>query len=33
MAIKGDFIFKKYVETGTEEVTTIVPEDVPENRS
>ena len=30
MAIKGDFIFKKYVETGTEEVTTIVPEDIPE---
>ncbi|MAC40477.1 MAG: hypothetical protein CMJ05_01630 [Pelagibacterales bacterium] len=30
MAIKGDFIFKKYIETGTEEVTTIVPEDIPE---
>jgi len=31
MALKGDFIFFKYVETGTEEVTTIVPEDIPED--
>ena len=31
MAIKGDFIFKKWVQTGTEEVTTIVPEDISED--
>jgi len=31
MAIKGDFIFKKYVETGIEEITTIVPEDISED--
>lgn len=30
MALKGDFIFKKWVKTGTEENTFVIPEDLPE---
>ena len=31
MALKGDFIFKKWVKTGTEDVTFVVPEDISED--